>query len=1494
MLFAATSFGVGDATGATRLALIAPPKADPSLDLMAPGFQMWLSNRFAGAGLPVLSRDTLREFGNLEEHGSDEILALASGLEAGYAVIPDLTLDDGLFGVRLRLYVPGSGELISVTRASAPLAHLGPACEDVAVRLLTQIGVDAAAIPDAPPPLLDELSAAGRSLHHRDAGRLARAWREVEGKLSPTAMKLREELVEQARSSAGDPVERARVLAAAGDDRAAWDLISDRLKLESRKPTPNPAVILAAGEIHLARGNLRQARENFDAVISSDGANAEAHLGLGSVLAEGHANEAARLALRQAARLDPSDPRPLLVLADLGGEDRGEALLAAGRLAAERLDPHRARRYLEHATEAQADLDGQSWSARGELEQRIGLSTEAIGSLDRAQRAGAGDIELFRNVALAHEAIGDRPGAEKAYRDALAVSERDGAALRGLGLLLAGIGRSGEAVSVLQRALQVRPDDASVAIALARALRATGDTSSALQLLESIETAESLGERASLQQTLGDLDAAEASVARALELAPNDASLYHVLADVYAAKGDEAAAARTREMAGFLSGKSPGHDDSGGTATRTGIASFDELVLGFASQVPNARSRPVVLFGVERAGDWKAHALHWLHPRALDMKRIEADLEASLERRFDRVDAPGIPAASLLEEALGELRSFDSENSLSGDAVAIANSELGTYATFLARLRRMPTDGEEDPSCGGPENFEIEMRMVSGRYPDVAAISRIIECPAGGVGAYGEWNRRAFSIYAVALLALIFPLVRGWGSLVVSIQLPPRTKGFFSIRLSKSADKAPSKTRKKKRFGDGLRRTLRLLSRFERNLVGHETVFRWIPARPRDYTVSLMGPLMDAAGEEIIGHFLEERVVRVRRRKIARLGFDLRPNECAVEVQVLRGGAPARGSQIAVAGDRSSLRYASDGTVFIYLGLGDYRLLIGHEDRVAERALEIRSLEAAIGVSVDLEDPVGLVFSGCPTAVEPYVQSDFSSAAQALEAAGESDSAHLVRAAHFVQRGDCEGAAKEFEAAGDFERAAEYASKAASGGAGSASLFERAGDAARAADAYRADGDLVAAARCYENAYDFENALECYQEMGDSTKSMEILERTGAWIEVAQMARSLGDADRAIRNLQQISRNESSYGDACSMLAEILSERGEHEFAVEKFDESIHCAGGEHAPLELHERFAQLLEKAGEREKAVQTWGLIRKRDPSRDDIPTRISSLRQEINENASIDVATEATPRSESRYEIVEELGRGGMGVVYKARDKRLGRFVALKQLPANLRDHPEAVKLFLREAQAAASLNHRNIVTLFDAASENGTYYITMELLEGLPLNAILKKRRTLHPRDVARLGIQICAGLAYAQSQRIVHRDIKTANLFFTRDKVVKIMDFGLAKTIEEVRKNSTVIGGTPYYMAPEQAAGEAVDHRVDLYALGVTLFELATGDLPFRDGDLAYHHRHTAPPDPRELQTSLPAALAELILELLRKDPNDRVQSAAEVGGRLQQILAQLA
>jgi len=393
----------------------------------------------------------------------------------------------------------------------------------------------------------------------------------------------------------------------------------------------------------------------------------------------------------------------------------------------------------------------------------------------------------------------------------------------------------------------------------------------------------------------------------------------------------------------------------------------------------------------------------------------------------------------------------------------------------------------------------------------------------------------------------------------------------------------------------------------------------------------------------------------------------------------------------------------------------------------------------------------------------------------------------------------------------------------------------------------------------------------------------------GRTIEAARVALENGEPDRAIRSLQSLMPDDDDYVAAANLLVEVLQREGHLDLAVEKTEEIIRNRGADKVPLDTCDRLATLLEENEQFERAIDVLEIVRRRDATWPNLAARIEELRKK-HQLRQRETQPTGTAAGGIRYEILEEIGRGGMGIVFKARDRRLDRVVALKKLPENLRNHPKVVDLFLREARASAQLNHPNIVTIHDTGQQGNTLYITMELMEGFPLHAILKHRGSLSPRDVAKLGLQACAGLGYAHEHHVIHRDIKTGNFFFTKSRMLKIMDFGLANMAREVRRSSTAVGGTPYYMAPEQSLGGGVDHRTDLYALGVTFYELLVGKVPFPDGDVAHHHRHTPAPDPRDAKEGIPEALAELVQQLMAKNPDERPQSAAETGERLQQLL----
>lgn len=254
--------------------------------------------------------------------------------------------------------------------------------------------------------------------------------------------------------------------------------------------------------------------------------------------------------------------------------------------------------------------------------------------------------------------------------------------------------------------------------------------------------------------------------------------------------------------------------------------------------------------------------------------------------------------------------------------------------------------------------------------------------------------------------------------------------------------------------------------------------------------------------------------------------------------------------------------------------------------------------------------------------------------------------------------------------------------------------------------------------------------------------------------------------------------------------------------------------------------------------------------------------------------------------RYEILSELGQGAMGVVYKAIDPLIERTVAIKTIKLDLSKDELAnfEERFYREAKSAGRLNHPNIVTIYDVGKSDDSAYMAMEFMEGQLLRDILDAHTALSIDKIVDIVVQIAEGLAYAHENGIVHRDIKPANIMLVRDGVAKIMDFGIAQMPSGARTLAGAVLGSPKYMAPEQVVGKAVDGRSDLFALGVILYEMLTGESPF-DGDnintIMYRILNVTPVAPKTLAPRTPEAFNHIIGKALAKEPDKRYQYAKE-------------
>jgi tetratricopeptide (TPR) repeat protein len=506
----------------------------------------------------------------------------------------------------------------------------------------------------------------------------------------------------------------------------------------------------------------------------------------------------------------------------------------------------------------------------------------------------------------------------------------------------------------------------------------------------------------------------------------------------------------------------------------------------------------------------------------------------------------------------------------------------------------------------------------------------------------------------------------------------------------------------------------------------------------------------------------------------------------------------------------------------------------------------------------------------------------------------------LAESSDFIKAAELYNGAGEYGKAGEcYMRSREYYDAAA--------MFEKAGDDLKAAEAYEKNGD-------------FKISAELYMKLGDVEKAASLVESAGEYFSAAEMFRKAGFAAKEFSALQKVRQGDPGYLNACGRMADILREQGKLDVAAQKYVIAIGDSEPDEENIGYFYGLGTIYESDGKFQQAVQMYKRIQLVDIAYKDVEERVTRCEgQAAGPGSRPGVASPDTSASQAgirapenppenpasqpdsnaaasasdaskRYKILQEIGRGGMGVVYKAMDNNLNRVIAIKLLSKSISDNPKAIMRFSAEARSAAQLNNSNIVTLYDFQQTGGRSFITMEYVEGVTLRKLQSMVDRLALAKALKIIYQCCQGLDYAHRKGIIHRDIKPGNIMITKQNVVKIMDFGLAKSPgEETLTDAGSISGTIMYMSPEQIQGAKLGRTTDIYSLGLVLYELIAGKHPFPEGDAGYHHVHTAPAPPIELRPEIPASLNSIIMKCLEKDPSKRFESAYALAMALREI-----
>ncbi|MCG6963617.1 MAG: protein kinase [Acidobacteria bacterium] len=449
-------------------------------------------------------------------------------------------------------------------------------------------------------------------------------------------------------------------------------------------------------------------------------------------------------------------------------------------------------------------------------------------------------------------------------------------------------------------------------------------------------------------------------------------------------------------------------------------------------------------------------------------------------------------------------------------------------------------------------------------------------------------------------------------------------------------------------------------------------------------------------------------------------------------------------------------------------------------------------------------------------------------------------------------------------------------------------LLEKLGRWGEASDVYELEGKLAEAGRCAELAGEDERALNIFRRLGDGLAIARCLARIGRLQEALTELHRAGRLQDAAALLREHPGPVPDIPDVILDMAEDLRSSGRLDEAIACLQRAVVGVALQSGRLEAATALARLLLDAGDVAEAQAHIRRILESDyaytPAHE-LQRRIQELVTTHGPAATRPPATKravgpAMPSFEDeRYEILTELGRGGMGVVYQAHDTRLERIVAVKVLRATA---AQEVSQLEREAKAAATLNHPAIVTVYDFERGLGGYLIAMEFVRGESMDVLLRTSPERIRGNLLPILLQLAEAVAYAHDHHVIHRDLKPGNILLTADHRVKIFDFGIAARLDSDAGPSGGICGTPFYMSPEQIRGEAPTPQSDIYSLGATFFHLATGRPPFARGNVIEAHLDTPPPVPTEINPELPPALSDILLRCLKKEPGERYPSGREL------------